>query len=190
MLQEMLITFPVLKSDTTSSKTLSFLLQSLNWNNLDPTRRNSKSFVDFKNNILKFIRPSPSNVFDGSNYKGIRLITQLRVGISHLREHKFKHDFQDCLNLICSCGLDIELRHIFLSTFSFPLYMATYYLIKKKTHASLTQQLNIFYPLKDLRSLLSSKFPSLNPSRSFLKCFIIFTSYSYSLLCFFVFIYS
>ena len=30
MLQETLITFPVLKSDTTSSKTLSFLLQSLN----------------------------------------------------------------------------------------------------------------------------------------------------------------
>ena len=30
MLQETLITFPVLKSDTTSLKTLSFLLQSLN----------------------------------------------------------------------------------------------------------------------------------------------------------------
>ena len=30
MLQETLITFPVLKLDTTSSKALSFLLQSLN----------------------------------------------------------------------------------------------------------------------------------------------------------------
>ena len=28
--------------------------------------------------------------------------------MSHLREHKFKHNFQDCLNPICSCGLDIE----------------------------------------------------------------------------------
>ena len=65
--------------------------------------------------------------------------------------------------------------------------MATHYLIMKKTHGFLTQQLNIFYPLKDLRSLLSSKFPSLNPSRSFLKCFIIFTSYPYSLLYFFYF---
>ena len=57
--------------------------------------------------------------------------------------------------------------------------MATYYLIKKKTHTFLTQQLNIFYPLKDSRTLLFSKFPSepLNPSRIFLKRFIIFTSY-------------
>ena len=40
----------------------------------------------------------------------------------------------------------------------------------------------MFYPLKDLNSLLFSKFPleSLNPSRSFLKFFIIFIL-SYSL---------
>ena len=41
--------------------------------------------------------------------------------MSHLREHKFKHNFQDCLNPICGCGLDIEstshfLLHFFLST--------------------------------------------------------------------------
>ena len=57
--------------------------------------------------------------------------------------------------------------------------MATQYLIKKKIHSYLMQQLNIFYPLKDWRSLLFSKFlsESLNPSRNFPKCFIIFTSY-------------
>ena len=86
----------------------------IEWNNLDPTIRNSKSFVDFKNSSLKFIRPSPSNVFNCNNYKGIRLITRLRVGMSHLREHKFKHNFQDCLNPICSCGLDIESTSHFL----------------------------------------------------------------------------
>ena len=86
----------------------------IEWNNLDPTLRNSKSFVDFKNSILKFIRPSPSNVFNCNNYKSIRLITQLRVGMSHLCEHKFKHNFQDCLNAICSCGLDIESTSYFL----------------------------------------------------------------------------
>ena len=70
---------------------------------------------DFKNSILKFIRTSPSNVFNCNNYKGIRLITQLRVGMNHLRKHKFKHNFQDCLNPICSGGLDIEFTsHFFL----------------------------------------------------------------------------
>ena len=34
--------------------------------------------------------------------------------MSHLREHKFKHDLQDCLNPICSCGLDIESASNFL----------------------------------------------------------------------------
>ena len=86
----------------------------IEWNHLDPTLQNSKGFGDFKNSFLKVIRPSPSNVFNCDNDKGIRLTTWLRVGMSHLREHKFKHNFQDCLNPICSCGLDIESSSNFL----------------------------------------------------------------------------
>ena len=80
----------------------------LEWNKLDPSLRNSASYNVFKNSILKFIRPSP-------NPKGIKLVTRLRLGLSHLREHKFKHSFQDTLNPFCSCGLDIETTsHYFL----------------------------------------------------------------------------
>ena len=32
----------------------------------------------------------------------------MRVGISHLREHKFKHRLEATLNPICNCGEDIE----------------------------------------------------------------------------------
>ena len=32
----------------------------------------------------------------------------MRVGLSHLREHKFKHSFQDTLNPICNCSEDTE----------------------------------------------------------------------------------
>ena len=91
-----------------------FSSTNIEWNNLDLTLWNSKNFVDFKNSTLKFIRPSPSNVFNCSNYQGIRLITRLRVGMSRLREHKFKHNFQDHLNPICSCGLDIKFTSYFL----------------------------------------------------------------------------
>ena len=83
-------------------------------NNLDPTLSNSKGFADFKNSILKFIRPSPNNFFNCNTHKGIRFITRLPVRMSHLREHKFKHNFQHCLNPICSCGLDIESTSHFL----------------------------------------------------------------------------
>ena len=52
-------------------KNLFFPSTIIEWNNLDPTLCNSKVFSAFKNSILKFIRPSPSNVFDCGNHKGI-----------------------------------------------------------------------------------------------------------------------
>ena len=33
-------------------------------------------------------------------HREMKLITRLHVGLSHLREHKFKHSFQDILNPI------------------------------------------------------------------------------------------
>ena len=39
---------------------------------------------------------------------GTKLITRLSLGLSHLREHKYKHNFQNIFNPICSCGDDIE----------------------------------------------------------------------------------
>ena len=77
------------------------------WNNLDKSIRNSESFSIFKKNILKFIRPSP-NIFNCHNPKGVKLLTRVRLGLSHLRDHKFKHSFQDSLNPICNCGTDVE----------------------------------------------------------------------------------
>ena len=35
---------------------------------------------------------------------GLKLITRLRLDLSHLRFHKFKHNFQDTLNPICNCS--------------------------------------------------------------------------------------
>ena len=66
-------------------------------------------------NLLKFIRPSPNSVFNCHDCKGIKHLTRLRLGLSHLREHKFKHSFQDTLYPFCSYGLDIETNtHFFL----------------------------------------------------------------------------
>ena len=48
------------------------------------------------------------------NLKGIRLITRLWLELTHLREHKFKHNFQNCLDPLCSCRLSIESSSYFL----------------------------------------------------------------------------
>ena len=45
----------------------------------------------------------------------MKLVTRLRLGLSDLREHKFKHSFQGTLNPLCSSGLNIETTsHYFL----------------------------------------------------------------------------
>ena len=42
-------------------------------------------------------------------------LTRLRLGLSHLNEHKFKHNFQDCINPLCTCSWEIEsFFHFFL----------------------------------------------------------------------------
>ena len=76
----------------------------IEWNKLDLKIKNSESIKTFKKRILSFIRPSPNSTFNCHNPKGIKLLSRLRLGLSHLREHKFKHSFQDSLNPFCSCG--------------------------------------------------------------------------------------
>ena len=85
------------------------------WNNLDKSIRNSKSFSIFRKNILKFIRPSSNSIFNRHNPRGVKLLTRLRLGLSHLRDNKFKHSFQDSLNPVYNCGTDVETTtHFFL----------------------------------------------------------------------------
>ena len=78
------------------------------WNKLDFEIQNAPSLNIFKKNILKFIRPAASNVFGCHNLKGIKYLRRLRLGHSHLNEHKFKNNFQDTLNPLCTCGCDVE----------------------------------------------------------------------------------
>ena len=51
---------------------------------------------------------SENSIFLCYNPKGIQLLKRSRLGLRHLREHKFKHNFQDTLNPICNCDQGIE----------------------------------------------------------------------------------
>ena len=50
------------------------------------------------------MRPSTNSTFYCHCPDGLKLITRLRLGLSHLRFHKLTHNFQDTLNPTCSCG--------------------------------------------------------------------------------------
>ena len=50
------------------------------------------------------IRPPPTiRQVRVHRIRGLKLLTRLRVGLSHLREHKFYHKFHDTLDPLCSC---------------------------------------------------------------------------------------
>ena len=92
----------------------------IEWNKLDLNIRNSENLFIFKKKLLKFIRPSENSVFRCHNPKGIKLLTRLRLDLSHLREHKFKRGFLDSPNPICSCGQNIETStHFLLRCFNY-----------------------------------------------------------------------
>ena len=57
----------------------------------------------------------PSPLYNIHNPSGIKLLTRLRLGLSHLNEHKFNHNFDDCVNPFCTCSLEPESTlHFFL----------------------------------------------------------------------------
>ena len=76
----------------------------LNWNKLGLNIKNSSSLEIFKRALLSFIRPKPAEKYKVHHPKGLKLLTRLHLGLSHLREHKFRHNFNDTIDPFCLCG--------------------------------------------------------------------------------------
>ena len=72
----------------------SFITNVINeWNKLDPDIRSSTSYNLSRNMLLKFIRPAQRKNYNINDSVGVQLLTRLRLGFSHLHEHKFRHGF-------------------------------------------------------------------------------------------------
>ena len=78
------------------------------WKKLDHNIKRSDSYVHFRNSVLKSIRPIGNSIFDICDNEGIKLLTRLRLGLSHLNKHKFNHGFLDTVNPMCSCNTEDE----------------------------------------------------------------------------------
>ena len=87
----------------------------LEWNKLDRKIRQSSTLLTFRNSPLKADRPAPKPVYNIHNPNCLRLLTRLRLELSHLNEHKFNHNFKDCVDALCYCSLEVKLvPHFFL----------------------------------------------------------------------------
>ena len=85
------------------------------WNKLDDEIKGATSFSLFKASLLKIGRPHANSTYRIHNPVGIRLLTRLRLGLSHLNEHKFRLNFADCVIPLCSCSIKPETTlHFFL----------------------------------------------------------------------------
>ena len=78
----------------------------IEWNKLDINLRNAQSFLIFINPLLKIEIPIQNLIYNIHDPMGIKYLTRLRLGLSHLNDHKFRYNFQDCLNPLCPCSLE------------------------------------------------------------------------------------
>ena len=90
-------------------------------NKQDEKIKGATSFsLFFKASLLKMVRPHANSAYRIHNPFGIRLLIHLCLGLSHLNEHKFSHNFVDCVNLLCFCSIKPETAlHFFLHCFNF-----------------------------------------------------------------------
>ena len=83
------------------------------WNELDPDIRSSSTL--FRNTLLKFIGPAQRKTFNINDSVGVKLLTRLRLGFSHLRDHNFRNGLRDILNPLCPCSIETKTTaHYFL----------------------------------------------------------------------------
>ena len=84
------------------------------WNKLDPEIRITPSIAAFKSKLLSIIRPPAKPVFGIHDPLGLSYLSQIRVGLSKLNFHKFKHNFKDTINPMCPTNDGIEDTEHFL----------------------------------------------------------------------------
>ena len=86
------------------------------WNKLDTSICQALSYSVFRKALLDFMRPTVNSTFRTNDVSGLKSLTHPSVGFSHLKEHKFKYNFQDTLNPLCPlcpCPLEVEDTHHF-----------------------------------------------------------------------------
>ena len=68
----------------------------------------------------------PNSIYNILNLLGVKYPTRLKIGFSCLKEHKFKHHFQDLIDPMCSCGSGIETTiYLFLHCANFNIEIET-----------------------------------------------------------------
>ena len=113
-----------------------------------------------------------NRLFNIHNPVGIKLLTRLRLGLSHLNEHRFNHKFQNCTSPKCICSFENE------STTHFFLHCHFYIPIRATLFDNLKEIVNNLQDLSDqaVTIMLLYDSPNLkgNQNSQILECTIKF----------------
>ena len=78
-----------------------------NWNSIGPEMRQIETISSFKSTLKAMIVPEEKSIFK-IHSRDLRYLYQLRVGLSPLRAHKFRHNFLDTPSDKCMCQTGTE----------------------------------------------------------------------------------
>ena len=93
------------------------------WDRLEPYIRLSSSINILKGRLFSIIRPPSKFVYRIHDPQGLSILTQLRVGLSKLNIHKFKHNFRETLNPLCVINDGVEdTKHYFLLCHTYDVF--------------------------------------------------------------------
>ncbi len=85
------------------------------WNRfLISDQRNETDINKFKIKLLSSFKPNKCDYYGIDDKVGLRFLTQLRVDLNPLRKYKFKHNFADTSDELCSFGDGIDDIHHYL----------------------------------------------------------------------------
>ena len=110
----MFLTYPFLTQSTAYFQKLLFSISSNGINQILAFAIRGICLFLRNTSFSSYNHPRILCIDNSYNPKGIKLLTRLRQGLSHLLEHKFKRSFQDLL-ILCNCGYEVESTvHFFL----------------------------------------------------------------------------
>ena len=66
------------------------------------------SLTVFKKLFVKKICPVHHSVYNICNPNGLKLLTRLLKTLSLFNKHRFNHNFENCINPLCFCSLEVE----------------------------------------------------------------------------------
>ena len=78
------------------------------WNRLEPELRLGPFIAVFKKKLLSIIRPPAKSVYGIHDPRRLSHLTQLKVGLSKLNFHNFKHNFRATIYSMCPTSDGIE----------------------------------------------------------------------------------